>query len=127
MSESKFYYCKHCGNIIAFVHNSGVPVICCGEKMQELVPNGVDASVEKHVPVIEINGNNVTVTVGSAPHPMIAEHYIEWICLETKEGRQRKALKPGDAPSAKFALSDGDQVVAAFAYCNLHSLWVAKK
>ena len=77
----------------------------------------------KHVPVIEQNGTRVTVTVGSVEHPMLDAHYIEWILLETKEGRQRKTLKPGDKPVASFALTEGDAVVAAYEYCNLHGLW----
>lgn len=120
----KFYVCKHCGNIIAFVKESGVPVICCGEKMSELVPNTTDAAVEKHVPVISQNGNIVTVTVGSVEHPMTQEHFIEWIALQTKNGNQRKVLQPGSKPSTCFALCEGDQVVAAYAYCNLHGLWM---
>ena len=122
----KFYICAHCGNIVAYVKNAGVPVMCCGEKMQELVPGTVDASVEKHLPVITVEGSTVTVRVGSVEHPMAAEHYIEWIALETKEGNQRKALVPGAKPQAVFALADGDSAVAAYAYCNLHSLWKAE-
>lgn len=125
MSEIKFYRCNHCGNIIAMVHSSGVPVVCCGEPMQELKANTSDGAAEKHVPVISTNGNIVTVKVGSAPHPMTDAHYIEWICLETKQGRQRKSLSPSDEPVAKFALTEGDSVVAAYAYCNLHGLWMA--
>lgn len=123
MTTQRFFICKHCGNIIAFVHASGVPVICCGEPMQELLPNTTDASQEKHVPVIEVKGNVVTVTVGSVAHPMIEEHYIQWISLETRQGNQRKELKPGAEPKATFALADGDEPLAAFAYCNLHGLW----
>lgn len=125
MSEIKFYRCNHCGNIIAMVHSSGVPVVCCGEPMQELKANTSDGVAEKHVPVISVNGNIVTVKVGSAPHPMTDAHYIQWICLETKQGRQRKSLSPSDEPVAKFALTEGDSVVAAYAYCNLHGLWMA--
>lgn len=121
----KFYICAHCGNIIAYAKDAGVPVMCCGEKMQELVPGTVDAAVEKHLPVIAVNGNAVTVSVGAVAHPMAAEHFIEWVALETKEGNQRKALHPGDQPEVHFALTDGDQVLAAYAYCNLHSLWKA--
>ena len=73
----KFYVCSHCGNIIAFVKSSGVPVVCCGEKMQELEPNTTDAAVEKHVPVVQVDGQKVTVTVGSTEHPMLPEHYRE--------------------------------------------------
>ena len=121
--EQKFYKCAHCGKIIAVVKETGVPVMCCGQKMDELVPNTTDAAQEKHVPVVEVNGNIVTVTVGSVLLPMQPEHYIEWISLHTKQGNQRKELKPGDAPKAVFALVDGDEVEAAYAYCNLHGLW----
>ncbi len=123
--EQKFYICKHCGNIIAMVRDKGVPVVCCGEKMQEIIPGTTDAAQEKHVPVCKIEGNKVTVTVGAVEHPMLPEHYIEWISLQTKEGNQRKCLKPGDKPEAVFMITDGDEVEAAYAYCNLHSLWKA--
>lgn len=121
--EMKFYKCEHCGQIIAIVKGTGVPVICCGEAMKEIVPGTTDAAVEKHVPVIKKDGTKVTVTVGSVEHPMLPEHYIEWIALETKLGNQRKSLAPGDDPSACFAICEGDEVIAAYAYCNLHSLW----
>ena len=121
----KFYRCSHCGQIVDIVKETGVPVICCGEAMQEIVPGSVDAAVEKHVPVYEVKDNKVIVTVGSTEHPMLPEHYIEWIALETKQGNQRKALKPGEEPKACFALCEGDEVVAVYAYCNLHSLWKA--
>ena len=124
--EVKFYICEHCGNIIAYAKNSGVPVMCCGQKMTEIVPNTTDAAQEKHVPVITVDGGKVLVRVGSAEHPMIEAHYIEWICLQTKQGNQRKCLKPGDAPEACFMLCDGDEVEAAYAYCNLHGLWKAE-
>ena len=118
-----FYRCKHCGNIIAYIQDSGVRCHCCGEEMKPLVPNTTDAAGEKHVPVVQVNGQTVTVTVGSVEHPMLEAHYIQWILLETREGRQRKALKPGDRPTATFALTEGDEVIAAYEYCNLHGLW----
>ena len=121
----KFYVCNHCGNIIAYVKSSGVPVVCCGDVMKELVPNTTDAAVEKHVPVIHTDGQKVTVTVGSAKHPMLEEHYIEWIALATKQGNQRKELKPGQEPQAEFMISEDDEVVEVYAYCNLHGLWKA--
>ena len=93
--------------------------------MQVLVPNTEDASVEKHVPVIKVDGNKVTVEVGSTPHPMIKEHYIEWIYIQTEKGGQRKELAPDEKPSVEFALTDDDTLEAAFAYCNLHGLWKA--
>ncbi len=121
--EMKFLICKHCGNIVAKVRDSGVPVVCCGEDMSELVPGAVDAAAEKHVPVIKVQGDTVMVSVGSVAHPMTDEHYIQWVALQTAAGNQRKALKPGDKPEVCFALCPGDQVEAAYAYCNLHSLW----
>ncbi len=122
----KFYICKHCGNIIAFAEDKGVPVVCCGEKMSELVPGTTDAAQEKHVPVIEVDGNLVTVKVGEVEHPMLEEHHIAWIALETKEGNQRKPLPVDGKPEATFALTDGDEVIAAYEYCNLHGLWKAE-
>ena len=123
--EQKFYICKHCGNIIAKVNDSGVPVICCGEHMAELVPNTVEASNEKHIPVYEVVGDTVLVTVGSVEHPMTPEHLIEWVSLQTKQGNQRKVLKAGEAPKVCFKICDGDEVEAVYAYCNLHGLWKA--
>ena len=118
-----FYICKHCGNIIAYAKSSGVKVKCCGEEMVELVAGSVDAAREKHVPEIEVKDNIVTVTVGSVLHPMTEAHLIEWIALVTKSGNQRKELKAGELPQAKFAILEGDEVVEAYAYCNLHGLW----
>ena len=123
--EQKFFVCEVCGNIIAMVKPSGVPVMCCGQKMKQIVPNTTDAAQEKHVPVYTVEGNLVKVQVGSAPHPMIAAHYIEWVSLQTKAGNQRKALSPDTAPEVTFAITDGDEVEAVYAYCNLHGLWKA--
>lgn len=123
--EQKFYICSHCGKIVAVVKESGVPVMCCGQKMTEIIPGSVDAATEKHVPVYTVENNIVTVNVGSVEHPMLPEHYIEWVSLQTKQGNQRKALKPGDKPQICFALCDGDEVEAVYAYCNLHGLWKA--
>ena len=122
----KFYKCTHCKNVIAYIHDSGVRASCCGEEMQELIPNTTDAAGEKHVPVISADGQTVTVTVGEVKHPMLDVHYIEWIILETKQGRQRKVLKPSDEPTAQFALVPSDEVVAAYEYCNIHGLWKAE-
>ena len=92
---------------------------------EEIIPNTTDGAYEKHVPVIEHTGDHVTVKVGSVAHPMTEEHYIEWVSLQTKGGNQRKALKPGDEPKVCFAICEGDEVEAVYAYCNLHSLWKA--
>ena len=121
----KFYRCKHCGNIVAYIHDSGVRVRCCGEEMEEILPNTTDAAGEKHVPVIRTEGQTVTVEVGSVEHPMLDAHYIEWIAIETKKCVYRKNLQPGDAPEADFVIEAGDEYVAAYDYCNLHGLWKA--
>ena len=123
--EMKFYRCAHCGKIIAVIKETGVPVICCGEKMQLIEPGTTDAAQEKHVPVYEVKDNKVVVTVGAAEHPMTEAHYIEWIALQTKFGNQRKVLTPDMEPKTCFALCEGDEVQAVYAYCNLHSLWKA--
>ena len=123
--EQRFLKCKHCGNIVAVVKDNKGVITCCGEPMQELIPGVVEASKEKHIPVYHVEGNVVSVEVGSVTHPMQEEHYIEWISIHTKQGNQRKCLKPNDKPEAKFALSDGDEVISVYAYCNLHGLWKA--
>ena len=120
-----FYKCAHCGNIIAYISDSGVRCQCCGEEMKPLIPNTTDAAGEKHLPVITVKDKIVTVTVGAVEHPMLEAHHIAWILLETKAGRQRKTLKPGEKPVAEFALTEGDEAVAAYEYCNLHGLWKA--
>ncbi|MDR3318801.1 MAG: desulfoferrodoxin [Clostridiales bacterium] len=122
-NESPFVRCKHCGSIAVLLKDSGVPLVCCGEKMSRLQPNTADASHEKHVPVISVKDRTVTVDIGTAAHPMLTEHYIEWVGLELKRGAYYKPLFPGEAPRITFALSADDEVVAAFDYCNLHGLW----
>lgn len=121
--EQKFYRCNICGKIIGILKDTKVPTICCGQEMNKLVANTVDASNEKHVPVVTVEGNIVTVDVGSVEHPMEDVHYIEWIYLQTEKGGQRKCLWPGDKPRASFALTDDDKLIAAYEYCNLHGLW----
>ena len=111
--------------MIAYLEKAVCNAKCCGEEMLELVPNTSDGAGEKHVPVIERDGQTVTVKVGSVAHPMLEAHYIQWIALETAQGMQRKTLKPGDEPKAVFALAEGDEPVAAYEYCNLHGLWKA--
>ena len=118
---TKFYVCPHCGNVIQKVVDSKVPVVCCGVPMQELVPNTVDASNEKHVPVIEAIEGGYKITVGSVTHPMLEEHYIQWIELVTENSVLRKYLKPGEAPVAVFLTEE--KALYAREYCNLHGLW----
>ena len=124
--KQKFFVCKHCGNMIGLLHDAGVPMMCCGEKMVELVPNTTDAAQEKHVPVATVEGNKVVVNVGSVDHPMLDEHWIQWVYLETDKGGHRKVLNPGEKPNVVFALTEDEKPLAVYEYCNLHGLWVAK-
>ena len=120
----KFYRCEHCGNIIIKLHDSGVPVVCCGQPMTELVPGATDGAYEKHVPAVTVDGSVVKAQIGEVEHPMMEEHYIQFIVLETSSGYQIKNLKAGDKPVAEFTLAAGDKAVAVYEYCNLHGLWV---
>jgi superoxide reductase len=123
MFQPKFYFCKKCGNLASMLIDSKVVPVCCNEPMVELKANTEDAAVEKHVPVIEVEGNIVTVTVGSTIHPSTEEHHINFIYLLTDRGAQRKNPVVGEDPIATFAIEDGEKVVAAYEYCNLHGLW----
>jgi superoxide reductase len=119
----KFYICENCGNIIEYVKQTAVPVMCCGQKMTELVPGTSDGAHEKHVPVVTIDGDKVTVEIGAVEHPMVEAHYIQWIAIETTKGSQRVKLSPADKPRAEFYLAEGDELIAAYEYCNIHGLW----
>ncbi len=123
--KRKFYKCNHCGNIVTYIKNNGKKVMCCGEEMQEIIPGATDASKEKHVPVYKREEDILIVKVGEIAHPMADEHYIEWILVETKKCNQRVELCPGDKPEARFLLEKDDEVIAVYAYCNLHGLFVA--
>ncbi len=123
MKELKIMQCERCGNIVVFLQDSGMPLICCGQKMKELVPNTVEASFDKHVPVVKHQGTHFEVCIGSEEHPMTTEHHIEWIVLQFENGFRQKCLHVGDKPKASFDLQEGDVPVAVFAYCNLHGLW----
>ncbi|MBF7082508.1 desulfoferrodoxin [Desulfallas sp. Bu1-1] len=147
--EPKFFICKHCGNLVVMIEKAGAKIICCDQPMNELVPNTVDTSSEKHLPVITFTGgfsaNAATVSIGNIPHPMTEEHHIEWVYLQTVQGGQFKYLAVGQDPVVTFALADKDAYsfcdrpickmgrehcmfkckrgFAAYAYCNLHGLW----
>lgn len=125
MSDTKFYICEHCGNLIGMIHDAGVPMMCCGKKMTKLEAGTVEASREKHIPVVTVEGNTVTVTIGAVEHPMTAEHSILWVYLKTDKGGQRKCLEVGKEPTVTFALTD-EKPLSAYAYCNLHGLWMAE-
>ena len=118
---TKFYKCAHCGNVVQKVVDNKVPVFCCGQKMEELVPGTVEASVEKHLPVVTDLGNGVLrVEVGSVHHPMLDEHHIAFVYVETERGGIRIDLK--DAPVCEVYVGQ-DRPVAVYEYCNLHGLW----
>ncbi|MEG0297695.1 MAG: desulfoferrodoxin family protein [Clostridium sp.] len=121
--DTKFLICKNCGNIIEMVKDSGVPIVCCGEKMAELKANTSDGATEKHVPEVTVKGNVVEVVVGSTLHPMLENHYIQWIYLKTDKGIQKKYLTPGSEPKAQFIIEDDEVVIETYEYCNLHGLW----
>lgn len=124
--EVKFYYCKHCGKIIALVKDSGTPTICCGQEMEEMKPGTEDTLQEKHVPVVVKEECKVVVKVGSVPHPMTADHFIEWVLLQTDKGIYSKCLKPGEDPRVEFRISQGEKIKGAYEFCNIHKLWKCK-
>lgn len=124
MCNNKFYICEHCGNLVELIHDAGVSITCCAQKMKQLEPGVIEASREKHIPVISTDKNTVTVNVGSVEHPMTEEHSILWVCLQTDKGTQRKCLEIGKAPIVTFGLAD-EKPLTVYAYCNLHGLWKA--
>ena len=124
MQLNDIYKCESCGNIIELVHVGGGTLVCCGKEMALLKANTVDASKEKHVPVIEKSDSSIAVKIGAVPHPMIPEHYIEFIEIIADGRVYRKYLKPGDEPIAVFNVSAKDLI--AREYCNLHGLWNAE-
>jgi superoxide reductase len=122
----KFLRCNICGKMVVQLNDKPCPTKCCGEAMEELVPNTQDGAHEKHIPVVSVENGVVTVKVGEVAHPMLDAHYIEWIMIQTNFGNQRKVLKPGDEPVARFALLEGEKVERALEYCNLHGFYSTK-
>lgn len=123
--EPKFFVCEICGNMVGMINESDAKMVCCGQEMTEMIPNTIDAAKEKHVPVITVNNNTVSVDIGSVPHPMTPEHHIAWVYLYTTGGGQRNCLPVDGKPHADFELTPGNTVIAAYEYCNLHGLWKA--
>jgi superoxide reductase len=121
-NNQKFFICKICGNLVEFINRKNSGIVCCGEKMTELIPNTVDASIEKHKPVITVLNDHINIEIGSVPHPMQDNHYITFVYVETENGSQRKRLKIGEEPKLTFNFSN-DKPIAVYAYCNLHGLW----
>lgn len=119
----EIYRCAVCGNVAALLNKKAGPLQCCGKPMTLLTPNTTDAAQEKHVPVVSREGGQLKVKVGSTAHPMLPEHYIEWIALIVGETVQIHYLAPGEAPETVFADAEHG---TALAYCNLHGLWAAE-
>ena len=123
--ELKIYKCLVCGNIVALLHDGGGELVCCEQPMKLLVAGEDDgAAKEKHVPVVKKDGQKIIVNVGSVDHPMVEEHYIEFIVLATETKAYVSYLSPGQKPSAEFVLTD-DEAYEIYEYCNLHGLWKA--
>lgn len=118
-----FYSCEKCHAVIEEIYGNKQDYSCNGTKLKELTPNTSEGAQEKHLPVVERNGNEVIVKVGSVFHPMSDEHSIEWVYLETKKGCQRVNLSASEDPVATFLIPEGDSPIAAYAYCNLHGFW----
>jgi superoxide reductase len=122
--QLEVYKCELCGNIVEVLHSGAAPLVCCNQNMTLMTENTVDAAKEKHVPVIQIGAGSITVKIGSVAHPMLDEHYIEWIELLADGKAYRQFLKPGEAPEATFPITATQ--VTAREYCNLHGHWSAK-
>lgn len=124
----RHYVCRTCGNLAAMVNDTNRRIGCCGKNMDELTPNAVEFSAEKHTPKIKLSDGKVTVSVGEGDnaHPMLPEHAISWVCLVTTGGSQRKLLRPDGKSEVTFLIDKNERVIKAFAYCNLHGLWVTE-
>lgn len=115
------YKCEVCGNVVKVVHASGGTLVCCGQDMALLVEKTADQGREKHVPVVEKSANGIIVKIGSVPHPMEDNHYIEWVEVKSGENVYIKGFRPGEKPEAEFCI--GDVNAKARIYCNVHGLW----
>lgn len=124
--EVKFYRCRHCGNVVVKTVDSGVPVECCGEPMEELEAQTNEMGMEKHVPVVEqLDDCTLRVKIGSNEHPMLPAHYIQFVYLLTEVGGRVVFLKPGDKPEVEFCCCKS-KPLAVYEYCNIHGLWIKK-
>jgi len=121
--KPKFYYCEDCDSLVILVRESEIVMTCCGQPMIELIPGAVIAPAQKNRPVFRTEGNTVLVTVGTPPHPMEAAHRIQWVALQTRQTVQCRKLESGQSWPISFAVCEGDEVEAAYAYCSLHGLW----
>ncbi len=123
MSKSqRFFICEHCKNLVGLIDDGSVPMVCCGETMEEIIPNTQEAATEKHIPCVEKTDIGIKVCVGSVLHPMTEEHHIGFVYVATEKGGQRKSLKISEDPCTEFVFVD-DTPLDVYAYCNLHGLW----
>ena len=120
-NKLEIYKCEICGNIVEVLHGGVGKLVCCNKPMRRFAENTVDAAVEKHVPVIEKTDAGIKVDVGSAPHPMAKEHYIEWVQILANGKAYRIFLEPETDPGGTFDIPQGE--VVAREYCNVHGLW----
>lgn len=123
-SKKEIYKCEVCGNIVEVLHEGVGTLVCCGKPMVLQKEKTKDEGKEKHVPVVKRNEEGVEIKIGSIPHPMTEEHYIEWIEISTDKGESKKFLKPGESPEAKFPVKNK---VKTREYCNIHGLWKTDK
>lgn len=123
MNELRVFKCTICGTVVEMLNGNSNSLMCCGQNMLEMKANTADAAVEKHVPAIEVQGNEVIARVGEVNHPMDEDHYIMWIALAYDNTEIKINLKPGEIPEAKFPYIPGSMV---YAYCNKHGLWKAE-
>ena len=123
----RFFTCEECGTMFEYIGEAEASAMCNGQKITEVIPGTTDGAHEKHIPVVKVDGDRVIVDVGTVEHPMMEEHFIQWVVIETTNGSQRKMLHYQDKPKAEFKLTDGEKFVAAYEYCNLHGLWKAQE
>lgn len=119
----KFLVCKNCGNLVEVIEGKDIPIICCGNNMEHIVPNTVEASIEKHKPVVNLENGCAHIIVGSTIHPMEENHYIKWIYVETNIRSLRYNFKHGDKPEILVNLDENEKIINVYAFCNLHGLW----
>lgn len=123
----KLFLCRHCENVSALIEDHGVPLFCCGEKMQALTTQSAQGAGEKHIPLFCRQQGRVVVQVGENHHPMTQEHLISFVVLETDKGIQYRALSASCQPKAEFAILPEEKIVNVYAYCNRHGLWEGKE
>ncbi|MGN1399674.1 MAG: desulfoferrodoxin family protein [Erysipelotrichaceae bacterium] len=119
----KLFICQHCGNIAELIKDSSINPFCCGDKMTLLIPKEQDEGQEKHLPVVKIENSTVSIEVGSVAHPMLPNHYIAFIFLETDKAMYRVNLSSDDKPKCRFRINDDEKIMAVYSYCNIHGLW----